>query len=223
MKLQGVGVLAYWSARDSIILPFQGAETVRSCTKPALKPGSYCIRINEGVIPNLPIKGDGLALGEKKAKTGQCCPRVCALGASLWPQHRQPMQMRSCLLSRASWVRRGEGPTPLPTQGRVNPRADVMFRTCSSSQPSGGDAELGSVLQKQVWSPERWLFLHCAFFQHLPDRPESAPHCPEVAELQGRVLETPRLPLGSCSSGSGSPGQTPLIIQHWSEKEGPYR
>lgn len=135
MKLQGVGVLAYWSARDSIILPFQGAETVCSCTKPALKPGSYCIRINEGVILNLPIKGDGLALGEKKAKTGQCCPRACALGASLWPQHRQPMQMRSCLLSRASWVRRGEGPNPLPTQGLVDPRADVMFRTCSSSQP----------------------------------------------------------------------------------------
>jgi len=83
MKLQGVGVLAYWSARDSIILPFQGAETVCSCTKPALQPGSYCIRINEEVISKLPIKGHGLALGGETAKTGQCCPRVRALGANL--------------------------------------------------------------------------------------------------------------------------------------------
>lgn len=83
MKLQGVGVLAYWSARDSIILPFQGAETVCSRTKTALKPGSYCIRINEQVVSKLPIKGDGLARGEKMAKTGQCRPRVRALGANL--------------------------------------------------------------------------------------------------------------------------------------------
>lgn len=83
MKLQGVGVLAYWSARDSIILPFQGAETVCSDTKTTLKPGSYCIRINERVISKLPIKGDGLALREETAKAGQCCPRAPARRANL--------------------------------------------------------------------------------------------------------------------------------------------
>lgn len=46
------------------------------------------------------------------------------------------------------------------------------------------------------------------------------PAAPEVAEPQGRALETPRLSLGSHSRASGAQDRPPLIIWHQFEKEG---
>lgn len=157
------------------------------------------------LFQNSPLRGTGWHAERRWQKQVSAVPAFVPSEPTSRPQHRKPTQMRSCLVSRASLVMRREGPSPVPIQGPVGPRVDAMCRTRSSSQPSGEDAEPGSVPRKRVLSPECWLFPCCAFFQ--TDRSQH-PTAPEVAEPQGRALETPRLSLGSCSRASGSPGQT---------------
>lgn len=172
MKLQGVGVLAYRSERDSIMLPFQGAEAVCSCTKPTFRRGFYCISVNEPVLSQLPLRGRAGAHGEggraRSALSLCLCPR------SSTAQHHAN---ESCLVRGAKLIPRGQGSSPAPVQGLAFARADVVLRTCSSSQPSGGVQSQDQSHKSRDSSLPR-LLLHCALFQHLPDRLESASCCP---------------------------------------------